>query len=49
MIESEIIENPFQSPCSSADLVNNQNTPYAISFSQHIVQSVVKIRTCQQI
>ena len=32
MTESEIIENPFQSPCSSSDLVNNQSTPYAISF-----------------
>ena len=31
MIESEIIENPFQLPCSSSDLVNNQSTPYAIS------------------
>ena len=31
MTESEIIENPFQSPCSSSDLVNNQSTPYAIS------------------
>ena len=31
MAESEIIENPFQSPCSSSDLVNNQSTPYAIS------------------
>ena len=29
--ESEIIENPFQSPFSSADLVNNQNTPCIIS------------------
>ena len=31
MRESEIIENPFQSPCSSSDLVNSQSTPYAIS------------------
>ena len=32
MIESEVIENPFQSPCSSADLVNNhQSTPCTIS------------------
>ena len=31
MTESEIIENPFQSPCSSADLVNNQSTPCTIS------------------
>ena len=31
MTESEIIANPFQSPCSSAYLVNNQNTPCTIS------------------
>ena len=31
MTESEIIENPFESPCSSSDLVNNQSTPYTIS------------------
>ena len=31
MAEAEIIENPFQSPCSSADLVNNQSTPCTIS------------------
>ena len=31
MTESEIIENPFQSPCSSADLLNNQSTPCIIS------------------
>ena len=31
MTESEIIENPFQSPCSTADLVNNQSTPCTIS------------------
>ena len=31
MIESEVIENSFQSPCSSADLVNNQSKPCTIS------------------
>ena len=31
MIKSEVIENSFQSPCSSADLVNNQSTPCTIS------------------
>ena len=31
IIESEVIENSFQSPCSSADLVNNQSTPCTIS------------------
>ena len=37
MIESEVIENPFQSPCSSADLVNNhQSTPCTFrSFSTY--------------
>ena len=33
MIESEVIENSFQSPCSSADLVNNQSKPCTISSS----------------
>ena len=31
MTEPEIIENPFESPCSSADQVNNQSTPCTIS------------------
>ena len=31
MAESEIIENLFQSPFSSADIVNNQSTPCKIS------------------
>ena len=31
MAESEIIENLFQSPFSSADMVNNQSTPCTIS------------------
>ena len=48
MTESEIIESPFQSPCSSADLVNNQSAHHApLVPSQHIVHSIVKIMTCQ--
>ena len=31
MAKSEIIENPFQSPCSSSDLVNNQSIACTIS------------------
>ena len=31
MTESEILENQFQSPCNSADLLNNQSTPCIIS------------------
>ena len=41
MTESEIIENPFQSPCSSSDLVNNQSKPYVISsFSTYSSVSI---------
>ena len=46
MTESEIIENPFQSPCNSADqIIKEHHAP--LVPSQHIVQSIVKTMTCQ--
>ena len=48
--ELQIIENPFQSPCSSADLVNNQSTPCTISsFSKYSFLNSENLPFCEAI